>query len=177
MTTKVVEISLVILACLAIAAGLFYVYRVESKASAFRPHASEYLSVRDAAVVPSTSPLQGKAVVVNVDRGDIDTEIFTRLPDSIRAVTPGEVDFVILVGWIREETGQYSNGEPGFQHLCEVQIVEYRARTKRKQFTVIGSKPPQKLKESDTHADRNQGDRPLDEIVSRIASCFQQIAP
>jgi hypothetical protein len=151
----------------------------------FHSSLAEYVSLKDMPAAPINSAIHGKAIIINRDTGDIDRELWLRLPDELRAKYPAEVRLVIFSNWSSKqiatywleggkEFGAWKKGVPGYQMICDVQIVDMQSRATVVRFTVMGSPPPNATITREVNTGI-WGIRPTQAVIERILSLYRPI--
>lgn len=140
--------------------GLWYWYRT-SQAAPFQPFVAQYLAAPAGAA--QGRPAQGKMVVVDTAKRDVDWDIFFALPDEVRAARPQEVGTIVWTNWGKDQTGAYDDGTPAYVLWCKVTVIDRKTRTiiaESGQFR--GSAPPQSI---DSNSSSGSGSKPTEAVL------------
>ena len=121
------KFPLVIFIVVGIVAGVsipnYLQYKKKAEVEPFRAALAGYLSIWNQNVSAMPAPaepyLAGKALIVNLDGGEID-QLHYSLPENIKASSPDDLRSVVFVKCWTEKYGLYTGGVTAFSHICEI---------------------------------------------------------
>ena len=87
------------------------------------------------------------------------------LPDRLRAATPDDVGTVVLVQESSRKVGTYSGGEPAWQTVWKVSVVDLDKGTVVGRALLHGEHPPFA---ANIEAGENYGPPPWDDLVAYL---------
>lgn len=100
--------------------------------------------------------LDGKVVIVNTDKNEIERTLLFSLPESLVPIHPEEVKYVVWFSCTKAAVGTYTDGATGYQQTCEVKVIDRANRLIVAKETFAGGMPDQ----TKTHSGDSSGGRP-----------------
>ena len=108
--------------------------------------------------------IRGRVIPVDMRTRNID-EIYFRLPEEIRSVSPDDVGTILWLQCGKQDVGRYEGGAPARVQTCEVTLIDKATFSVVAQRDFRGSEPPEKIS---SKSSEGVGAAPTAEILSYL---------
>ncbi len=124
-------IVLVVLVASSLVKSFIQFSKQEKEQSYFSSHLNAYLNSSYTQAEKNSPYIRGKVVIVDIDKRNIDYLVHPKLPDSIRAQKPDEVETIVLVTWRKQKEGEYKEVETGsvtgdaYRSMAHIRLIDW----------------------------------------------------
>lgn len=138
----------------------------------FLPYIQSYIETKITRSYEGQPYLRGKCITIDIDQKAVDSLVYPKLSDTLRAQSPQEVGTVVLIRWYWEKEGYYTDAKTGqvtgdaYWGFAKVSIVDWQDKMLIGEEIFTGDAPASGL----TRAGDYKSQQPIFKVVQYLES-------